>query len=338
MADLTEIVPVENPDARRELLEQQFDEVAETPKPERARDEQGKFAKEEAPKEAKAPKAPKAAKGAAEPVEAPEAVEEPVWKRPPASWKKDYHEAWGAADDRMKEYAWKREEEMKAGVQPFIEKARFADSMNEVIAPHLNTMRGLNIQPAAAVKALLEADHILRYSAPQEKLQYFARLAQNYGIDLGQVQQAGPVDANYYALQNELNSVRGEMAGWKQAQEEQRNQSLLGEIANFSQKAEHFEAVRPAMVQLLQGGMAQTLEEAYDKAIRLNPEIFDAVQQGKQASMDAGRRAAADSAAKRARAAAVSVKGSTPGTATTSKANDRRTMLAEQFDAINERL
>jgi hypothetical protein len=62
-------------------------------------------------------------------------------------------------------------------------------------------------------------------------------------------------------------------AGTRTAQ----NQALLGEINNFSQKAEHFEEARPAMIQLLQSGMATDLD-AYEKAIRLDPNLFDAVQ------------------------------------------------------------
>ena len=78
MSDLNEIVPVENQDSRRDMLSQQFDEVAEAaPEPARAepakadrpRDDAGKYAKP----------APQAK---AEPTEP---AEEPLWKRPPAS-------------------------------------------------------------------------------------------------------------------------------------------------------------------------------------------------------------------------------------------------------------
>ena len=331
MSDLNEIVPVDNADNRRDLLSQQFDDVAEAaPEPakvepakyEKQRDEFGKYAKQVK----------------AEPTEP---IEEPLWKRPPASWKKDYHEDWKAAPARMQEYAWQRENEMKAGVEPLISKAQFADQMQEVLNPYMNTIQGLGIDAPGAVKALMEADHALRYSNPQEKRQYFARLAQSYGVnlsDMGDQPQLAPTDPTIYALQNELNNVRGEVQGWKQAQEQQQNQALLGEINNFSQKAEHFEEARPAMIQLLQSGMAANLDEAYEKAIRLNPELFDAVQSGRQAELDATKRAAANTAAKRARAAAVSVKGSTPGTVTNTKAQDRRALLAEQFDNISDRL
>ena len=327
MADLNEIVPVENAEARRDLLAQQFDEVEAAPaaEPARARDDTGKYAKP----------APEAA-----PAEI-EAVEEPVWKRPPASWKKDYHEVWQGADDRLKEYAFQREEQMKAGIEPLKSKAQYADQMQEIIAPYMQTITGLGIDAPKAVKALMEADHILRTSQPHEKQQYFARLAQSYGInlnDVGGLQQQAPVDPQFYALQNELNSVRGEVQNWKQQQEQQQNQVLLGEINQFSQKAEHFEEARPVMIQLLQSGVATDLQDAYEKAIRLDQGLFETVHQNQQVQADAAKRAGADRAAKAARAAAVSVRGSTPGAATQSKAQDRRALLAEQFESMSDRL
>ena len=330
MSDLNEIVPVENADSRREMLSQQFDEVVETaPEPkaepaiaEKPRDEAGKFAK-------------------AAPTATPEQAEEPLWKRPPASWKKDYHEDWKTSPARIQEYAWQRENEMKAGVEPLISKAQFADQMQEVLNPYMNTIQGLGIDAPKAVKALMEADHALRYSNPQEKQQYFARLAQSYGVDLnnmGNLPQQMPVDPTIFALQNELNNVRGEVQGWKQAQEQQQNQALLGEINIFSQKAEYFEEARPVMIQLLQSGVAKDLDDAYQKALRLDSTLFESVQASKQAELDTAKRAAANKAAKSARAAAVSVRGSTPGTVTNTKAQDRRALLAEQFDNMSDRL
>lgn len=320
-------------DNRREMLSQQLDEMAasepaQEAKPAPARASDGKFA----------PSQPVSAKTAPE---AAEPVEEPVWKRAPASWKREYHDAWASADPRMQEYAYQREEQMRAGVEPLISKAQFADQINEVVQPYMQTIQGLGIDAPRAVQALLQADHALRYSNPQEKQQLFARLAQQYGVNLGDVSglsQQPVTDPTIYALQNELNNVRGEVLGWKQQQEQAQNAALLGEINQFSTKAEHFEEARPAMIQLLQSGMAQTLEDAYEKAVRLSPDLFDAVQASKQAEVDAIKRTAADRAAKTARAAAVSVKSSTPGTPTSTKANDRRTMLAEQFDNMASRL
>ena len=299
----------EQPD-RRELLSQQFDEV-----------------QNEAPVEAVRTQEQPNLEPPAEP---------PVWERPPASWKKDYHEAWTTADPKLKEYAWKREEEMRAGVQPLLTKAQYADQMQQAIEPYMNNIRGLGIEAPQAVKALMEADNVLRHGSPQQKQAYFAQLAQQYGINMGEV-QIQPTDPNFYAIQNELAQVRGEVLNWKQQQENAQNEALLSEINQFQSKAEYFEEARPTMIQLLNSGVAKDLDDAYQKAIRLDNDLFTKHQQASQGQADAAKREASNRAAKAARAAAVSVKSSTPGAATSTKAQDRRSLLLEQFDNLNER-
>ena len=329
MSDLHAIAPVE--DTRREMLEQQFDQAVnappgEMPREDVPRDTEGKFAPRE-PEQTMVQQAEQPA-------------EEPVWKRPPASWKKDYHDVWSTADDRMKEYAWQREEQMKAGVQPLMEKARIADQFNEVLNPYMETIRGLGMDAPKAVKALMEADHALRYSDAQQKQQLFMRLAQQYGVNLGDMSQLPQqmVDPNISALQQELNRVRGEVMSWKEEQEQVQNQSLLGEINNFAMRAEHFEEARPTMISLLQSGVAATLEEAYEKALRLDDNLYQQVQQSRQAQVETQQKVVANQAAKKARAAAVSVRSAAPGATTATKAQDRRSMLAEQFDNVADRL
>ncbi len=315
---------------RRAILEQSL-EAAERGEPIEpvSRDGNGRFA------------TPKAAERADE----PQAEEEPpVWRRPPASWKKDYHEVWQKADPKMQEYAWQREEQMRAGVEPLLSKAQFADAMQEAISPYMQTIQGLGLSPDKAVAALMDADHKLRNSDPQTKLVYFQQLAQSYGINLGAMQgQQGQmpqqtVDPTVYALQNELNKVRGEVMGWKQQQEMMENQTLLNEINQFSLKADHFEDVRPAMIQLLQSGMAQTLDEAYEKAIRLDPNLFEQVTKAQQAEAAAKQAKEQNRAAKAARAAAVSVRSATPGVNTAPKAANRRAILEEAFSETESRL
>lgn len=313
---------------RKELLAQQFDavEAGEDPSPQPSgRDQNGRFARaptEEAP---------------------PEPKEEPIWSKPPASWKKDYHDVWMKADPRLREYAWQREEQMKKGVEPLLSKAQFADSMNAALEPYMNTIRGLGLTPDKAVAALAQADYTLRTAPPEQKMQYLMQLAQSYGVNLGQMPQAAPAqagnfDPTVYQLQNELNAVRGEVMGWKQQQEMVQNQQLLNEINEFSTKAEYFEDARPTMIQLLQSGVAETLEEAYEKAIRLDSSLFERMQSAQQAQIAANQAAQKDRAAKTARAAAVSVRGSTPGANTASKAQSRRSLLEEAFNDLEQRL
>ena len=323
-------------DTRREKLAEQFEgvetiaelsgerpDVAPVETPPAQRDESGRFA-------------PKVKAEPAEPVAEP--AEEPVWRKPPASWKKDYHEYWAKADPKIQEYAWQREEQMRKGVEPLLSKAQFADEMKEAISPYETTIAGLGIKPAQAVKALMEADYTLRTSSPEQRVAYFQQLAQQYGVNLGGMQPTPAADQNLYALQNQLAQVRGEVLTWKQQQEQQQNAVLLSEINDFAAKAEHFEDARPVMVNLLQSGLASTLDEAYDKAIRLDPALFERVQSAQQAAEQAKKATELNRAAKAARAAAVSVRSSTPGTNTAPKAQDRRSLLAEAFDSLADRV
>jgi hypothetical protein len=319
---------------RKELLAQQFDavEAGEDPAPARAgRDESGKFTKSRAPaqEEAAAP------------------AEEPAWAKPPASWKKEYHEYWSKADPKLREYAWQREEQMKKGVEPLLSKAQFADSINQAIEPYMQTFQGLGLKAEQAIANLMGADYALRTSSPEQKRTLFFQLARSYGIPLEGIAQdqggAAPaqpssIDPLVWQLQNELNQVRGEVMGWKQQQEMVQNQQLLNEINSFSTKAEHFEEARPTMIQLLQSGVAETLEDAYEKAIRLDSSLFERVQAAQQAEIASKQAAQKDRAAKTARAAAVSVRGSTPGTNTAPKAQSRRALLEEAFDEMQSRL
>jgi len=229
---------------------------------------------------------------------------------------------------------------MKAGVQPLMEKARIADQFNEVLNPYMETIRGLGMDAPKAVKALMEADHALRYSDPQQKQQLFMRLAQQYGVNLGDMSQLPQqmVDPNISALQQELNRVRGEVLSWKEQQEQVQNQSLLSEIDSFAMRAEHFEEARPTMISLLQSGVATTLEDAYEKALRLDDNLYQQVQQSRQAQVETQQKVVANQAAKKARAAAVSVRSAAPGATTATKAQDRRSLLAEQFDSMADRL
>jgi len=189
---------------RRDLLSEQFDEIGS---------ESSEPAIQSAPAE--------------------EQEEEPIWSKPPSSWKRDYHEPWQSVDPKVREYVWQREEEMRSGIEPMKAKAQFADQMNKAMEPYMPTIQGLGIDAPTAIQALMQADYTLRNSPPAQKRAYLAELASQYGINLGDEgydQQVNPIDPAIYELRNELNNVRGEVVGWKRQQEEVQNQTLLSEI------------------------------------------------------------------------------------------------------------
>jgi hypothetical protein len=309
---------------RKELLARQFEEAEAQPEAPRdsGRDESGRFAKTVAE----------------EPT--PEPAEEAVWRRPPASWKKDYHEVWQKADPRLQEYAYQREEQMRRGVEPLLQAKQFADSIQEAISPYISTITGLGLKPEQAIASLMKADHTLRTADPQTRYNYFMQLANEYGVSLqGMPQgQAPAVDPTIFNLKNELASVRGEVLTWKQQQEAAEQAVLSNEIDSFAQKAEYFEEARPEMIKLLQSGVAETLEDAYDRAVYGNRDLRERVLSAQQAQQAAKASAEKNRAAKAARAAAVSVRSATPGANTAPKAQSRRALIEEAFEETSARL
>ncbi len=313
----TQEQPTEEAVDRRELLAQQFSEAEAAPE-------------EPVPVETQAAEEPE-----------PEPEEPKIWAKPPSSWKKDYHDAWDTVDPKVREYIWQREDETRAGIEPLKTKAQFAEQVQKVAEPYMQTIQSRGVDLPTAVSGLMEADHKLRYGNPQQKRAYLMQLAQQYGVSLGDTgdfPQEAPADPYISQLQQELYGLKSEIVGWKQQQEAVQNQTLQAEIEEFSSQAEFFEDAKPTMITLLQSGVATTLQDAYEKAIRLDNDLFARVQQSQQAAAEAAKRKAADQAAKSAKAAAVSVRTSTPRVQTATNAQDRRSLLMAQLNETMDRL
>lgn len=321
-------------DTRREALEAAMREVEERPT-----EPQDSEPEDEAVIEPET--AELASDVAEEPVEDSPTEDEPQpWAAPPQSWKKDTHEVWGTLDDKAKSYIWQREEEMRKGVETLIPKAKFADTISAVMEPHMETIRGLGAEPAQAVKALMEVDRTLRFSAPEQKKAYFLELGKSYGITIstedGQTIQTAPPE--FSQVQNELLSVKATLASIQEASAKTEALTLKQQIDAFAKENPYFDDVKEDMIKLLNGGVAIDLKDAYEKSIRLNEGVFSQVQKSQQAKLDREKRDSANRAAQAAKAAAVSVKSSTPGVQAPTKAQDRRSTLSELFSEVDGRL
>lgn len=288
----------------------------------------------EAPEEGEAPAAaaPASADAPAEAVAAPTVT-------PPSSWAKEQHELYAKADPALQQYIAKREDDMRKGVETLIPKAKMADEFERTVAPFRQNMAASGVEPIAAVQTLMQADHILRNAPMDQKVAYARQLLTQYGVDMSGTDWTNvAVDPRMAALQNELQSLRNQLTPIVQQQTDSQNQALLSEIETFKADKPHFEAVRPAMVQLLQSGAATSFQDAYDQAITPWSSLLTEAEQGRQAAALAEQRAAADKAAKTARAAAVSPRTSAPGGSPAPKAKDRREMLAELIDGVGSRV
>jgi hypothetical protein len=261
----------------------------------------------------------------------------------PTTWKKEYVDVWNKMQEgkpldkaefaKFAEYANQRESEYKKGVSAYKAEADNARQLTEAIGPFVPELQQQGIHPVAWINNLGRAHMVLSKAPYEQKVQMFHRLAQDYGIQLNQDAVQTPeqqyVDPYQQQLMQQLQATQQQVYQLSAIREQEENSRLTQEISRVSSNKErfpHFEMVREDMAQLLERGLAQDLESAYAKAVRMNDEAYKLEQDKllKSANTQASK---AQQVAK-AKATAVSPRSVTPsGQVSKSDAKDRRSLL-----------
>jgi hypothetical protein len=355
---------------RREMLEAALDEAlepvtdevqepeieqeveAEAEQEEVTRDDKGRFVNKEEPQEEESEVEASAEEEPAEEEQTEEEVTVNDIPRP-TTWKKDLLPLWDkiakgetlTKEESKKhlEYLNQRENEFKKGVSVYKAEAERAKALEEAINPFVPELQSQGIHPAAWINNLGRAHMILTKAPYEQKVQMFHRLAQDYGVNLNQVntEPVAPTDAYTQQLMQQLYQVNQEVSTIKNRFEQEEQTRLTNEIERVRSDRErfpHFDMVREEMAQLLELGKAQDLESAYAKAVRLNDEVWAKEQE--RLLSDAKKQASKAQQVARAKATAVSPKSVTPnGTQAKVEAKDRRSLLMAQLaDAESGRL
>ena len=316
----------------RDQLESAIETVVETPevvetevteaKTDKPRDESGKF------------------KSTKEVTEAPEVeVQEEVVaetkpaKPRPSSWKKDYEESWGRLDPNLQDYITQREADFAKGVSTYKAQWDQAQPVLNSIEKFAPILQQNGIDPAQWINNLGTAHQTLVYGNPDQKLQMFAQLANDYGIDLNGLTGGQSVSPQFSMIAQELSQIKNQWQQFQSQQEQQEQAQLKSEIDSFSKDKPYFDDVRETMAGLLQNNMASDLNTAYDKAIRLHDDIWQKIQseQVKSSQTEQKSKLAA------VKAKAISPKSSSP-TANVSiggKGNNLRDQLASIVDTFS---
>jgi hypothetical protein len=299
------------------------------------RDEKGRFKAQEASAEQDSTEEPDMV------AEASDVPNEEI-KRP-TTWKKEYVEVWNKMQEgkpldkaefaKFAEYANQRESEYKKGVSAYKAEADNARQLTEAIGPYIPELQAQGIHPVTWINNLGRAHMVLSKAPYEQKVQMFHRLAQDYGIQLNsdslQMPEQAYVDPYQQQLMQQLQATQQQVQQLSAIREQEENARLSNEISRVSSNKvafPHFEMVREDMAQLLERGLAQDLESAYAKAVRMNDEAYKLEQEKllKSASTQASK---AQQVAK-AKATAVSPKSVTPsGQVSKSDAKDRRSLL-----------
>ena len=346
MADRRELIESALEASENNELEAPVDAPAELPveddiADEPLRNEKGQFVAKE---EAEAPVT-------ASETETHEEVEEqeiaPVETKPalnrPTTWKKEYLPIWDKLTSgeqltpeealKLAEYTGvQRESEYKKGVSTYRQEAERARQLEEAVAPFMPELQRNNIHPAQFINNLGRAHMVLAQGTPEQKIQMFHKLAQDYGIQLGEGQQLRQQDPYTAQLMQQLQQVNQEVYSIKSRYEQEEQARLVGEIERVRQSADfpHFDEVRETMAQLLEQGLANDLETAYAKAVRLQDDVWAKEQE--RLLRSAQEQSSKRQQVAKAKAKAVSPRSVTPnGLVAASDKKDRRSLIEEQL-------
>lgn len=229
----------------------------------------GETASEEAVEQAETP----APAEDAEAAPAPAAEDTPPAPAAPAprTWRQEAAAEWAKLSPTVQAEIIKREEDMFRGIESYKADATFGKTMQTVIKPFEQVMQQFNINPAQQINNLLQSHYKLAFGTPEEKSAILNRIITDYGLQAPG--EAPYVDPQVQALQTELQNLKSSLQGVQQQRENEVRTTLAKELDTFAKDPAHaeFETVASDIAMLLQTGQAQSLQEAYDKAVWLNP-------------------------------------------------------------------
>jgi hypothetical protein len=288
-----------------------------------------------------------------EPSTAPEHIV-PVEKAP-QSWRAPQKAKWDKLDPDIRQEVMRREREITKTLGETAQARQFTNQFSQAIQPYAARLQSMGAHPIKAVAELLKSDHILSSGTKNQRATMIAKLINDYDVDVRELDSvlsgqapADPVESKVEQLLAQRLAPFQQYITQAQQREAQREQLTNRELGQTIEqmasdpKFPFFEDVREDMGDIIdlqaKKGVYLSLEQAYTRAVAMNPEV--SAQVAAQRDAEAKRAAAleAHNKAQKALKASVSVGGSPGGVPSgTSVASDRRATIAAAFDALGGR-
>jgi hypothetical protein len=296
----------------------------------RARDESGRFVKQDAkPAESDKPQHPPpaakpspagqgAAAGATASAAAPAAPPASAL-RPPQNWKPTARAKWDQLPPEVQEEAVRVHNEVRKVMDEAAEAKKSGGAWGETVRPYEAQIRAAGGSPQQYVGTLLQTAHALSYGHPQQKASIVAGLAMQFGIT------PQDLDSALVAVMQGRQAPQQQPQQFKDPRVDQLLQTIQQrEAAQAEDRAsrfaeapghEYFEDVSDEMVSLIEFWKGQgkpvtdeLMEKAYRIACQNNDDVSKVISQ-KEAAKSAAN---AQASTQRAKAAASTIR-STPG-------------------------
>lgn len=252
----------------------------------------------------------------------------------PASWKKDMQGTWDAMTPEAQKYVLHREEQMKQGLAIDREDSNLGRSIRDVMTPYAQQLKQAGINEATAVKRLLDGHMTLVNANPEQRKAYFMKMAQDYGVTLGEAGETQAADPKITMLEHQLQQLTGYISKQQQRELENTQNQIYTQVEEFASTHPHFDELAEPISKFIDAGFE--LEEAYQAAVRTSPVHFqkelDRIQQETAAKLKAEAKKQAE---KVKQATSVNVKNRDHGKAPTAPTGSMDDTLRETYREIN---
>jgi hypothetical protein len=233
----------------------------------------------------------------------------------PISWTAEQKAKWASLPPDTQAYIAQRDKESHEAITRAGQQIKAFEPIGKVIEQFAHVFQKNGLQPHDGIARMMAVNEMLETN-PRSAIEQIARA---YGVNLqGETaQEASPGDARVAELEAELGKIKTHLTAQQRQQYEAESTALAREIADFANDPKnprpHFESVRKVMAGLMQSGAAETMQEAYDKAVYADPTIRQSILADQQKAAEEKRKTDEAERVKAAKkAAGVNVK-SSPG-------------------------
>lgn len=221
----------------------------------------------------------------------------------PVGWTKEAKAKWNDLPPEIQDSVLKREKEVSDGFAGTKQATERLQKLDAVIQPRLQAIQQFGVTPEQTINKLFEWMEVLSHQNDGVRYQGFKTLADNFKIDLSRFapqQQTQTGDQTTTTNTQQQSAQDTNPPVWAQSLIE-RQQQLDQQIANQRQSAAkdyvtnwakdkpHYEKVKEVMYGLVTSGAVPPtadgnvdLDKAYDKAIRMDDDIWETIQSEKQ--------------------------------------------------------
>jgi hypothetical protein len=232
----------------------------------------------------------------------------------PISWTAEQKAKWASLPPDTQAYIAQRDKESHEAITRAGQQIKAFEPIGKVIEQFSHVFQKNGLQPHDGIARMMAVNEMLETN-PETAIR---EIAKAYGVNLQGTtdeQNANPESAVIAELRADLAKVKSHLTAQQQQKIDAENTALAREIADFANDPKtprpHFESVRKVMAALMNSGAAETMQEAYEKAIYADPTIRQSLQVDAQKATEDKRKAEEAERVRKAKAAAgVNVKSS----------------------------